>query len=201
MITLPGMRTFSCFGFAVVGLMLAMMPVALGGEYLKNTDLKEGFSFWHGDGEPAWLAPDGTEGAEGDKGVVAVIKLPLSRGQPRAIYQEFETRDNPKTQHIRLQVYASHDFKRSTYASDYSSDINWKAGSIWYWSEECVPNVDFWIRGSPGYLYKLANLKPGQWVTVDGRWDSPPPSDDRAASFFVPPGVGTVYLRAFSVTP
>jgi hypothetical protein len=194
------MRTISRLGFVVMTL-VAIMPLAFSAEYLQNKDLKQGFSCWHGDGEPAFLNPDGTEGQEGDKGVIPVLKLPLSKGQPRAIYQEYETRDSPTTQHVRLQVYASSDFKRSTFASDYSPEINWKAGSIWYWSVECVPNVDFWIRVGPGYLYKLANLKPGEWVTVDGRWDSPPPADDRGVYFFVPPGNGTVYLRNFSATP
>ena len=177
-----------------------VVPLSLGADYLKNTDLSEGFACWHGDGEPAFLNPDGTEGQEGDKGVIPVIKLPLSKGQPRSIYQEFETNDDPKSQHLRVQVYASSDFKRSTFATDYSSDINWKPGSIWYWSGECVPNVDFWIRGAPGYLYKMANLKPGQWVTVDGRWDSAPPAEDRSVYFFVPCGDGVVYLRNMSAT-
>ena len=178
-----------------------LMSFSLQADYLKNTDLKEGFACWNGDGEAAFLNPDGTEGAEGDKGVIPVIKLVLSKGESRAVYQEYETKDDPKTQHIRVQVYASNDFKRSTFATDYSPEINWKAGGTWYWTGEEIPNVDFWIRGSPGFIYKLANLKPGQWVTVDGRWDSPPPAEDRAVYFVVPPGEGTVYLRNAAATP
>jgi hypothetical protein len=178
-----------------------LMAVPLRADYLKNTDLKGGLAGWHGDGVSAFLNPDGTEGAEGDKGVIPVIKITLSKGQPHAVYQEYETRDNPKTQHIRVDVFASLDFKRSKFASDYSPEINWKAGSIWYWSAAAIPNVDFWIRGAPGFLYKLADLKPGQWVTVDGRWDSPLAAENRAACFMVPPGEGTIYLKNPSATP
>ena len=193
-------RPISPITLAVV-LLAGMMPLTVRANYLINTDLKDGLSGWHGDGEAAFLTPDGIEGAEGDKGVIPVIKIELSKGEPRSVYQDYETRDDPKTQHLRVQVFASSDFKRSTFASDYSPDINWKAGGTWYWTGEEIPNVDFWIRGSPGFLYKLANLKPGQWVTVDGRWDSPPPAEDRAVYFIVPPGDGTIYIRNASATP
>ena len=181
--------------------LFGLTTLSLRANYLTNVDLKEGLAGWRGDGDVAFLAPDGTEGADGDKGVIRVIKVPLSKGQARAIYQEFEAKDNPSTLHARIEVYASSDFKRSTFANDYSPEINWRAGSIWYWSVECVPNVDFWIRLGPGYMYKLANLKPGQWVTVDAKWDSPMAADDRSVYFFVPPGEGTIYIRNASVTP
>jgi hypothetical protein len=182
-------------------ILAGMIPLSLQANYLINTDLSEGLAGWRGDGEAAFLNPDGTEGVEGDKGVIPVIKIALSKGEPRAVYQEYETKDDPKTQHLRIEVFASLDFKRSTFASDYSSDLNWHAGQTWYWTGEAIPNVDFWIRGAPGFLYKLANLKPGEWVTVDGRWDSPPPAEDRTVSFFVPPGDGAVYIRNPSATP
>ena len=178
-----------------------MTTFSLHADYLKNTDLKEGLSFWHGDGESAFLNPDGTEGAEGDKGVIPVIKIVLSKGHSRTLYQDYQTRDNPSTVHIRVEVFASSDFKRSKFASDYSPEINWKAGSTWYWSVEATPNVDFWIRGAPGFLYKLADLTPGQWVTVDGSWGSPLSAEDRSVCFFVAPGDGTIYIKNPSVTP
>jgi hypothetical protein len=178
-----------------------MMPLTLQADYLKNTDFKEGLSCWRGDGKTAFLNPDGTEGAEGDKGVTPVIKIALSHGQPRAVYQDYETRDNPPTQHIKVDVFASNDFKRSTFANDYTSSIHWQPGGVWYWSAEAIPNVDFWIRGSPGFIYKLANLKPGEWVTVDGFWDSAPPAQDRSAYFIVPPGEGTVYIKNPAARP
>jgi hypothetical protein len=181
--------------------LVGMMPLSVRANYLINSDLKDGLSGWNGDGEAAFLTPDGIEGADGDKGVIPVIKIVLSKGETRSVYQDYETRDDPKTQHIRIQVFASIDFKRSKFDSDYSSDINWRAGQIWYWSGEEIPNVDFWIRGAPGFIYKLANLKPGQWVTVDGRWDSPPPAEDRTVCFIVPPGDGVVYIKNPSVTP
>jgi hypothetical protein len=180
--------------------MAGTMFFSVQADYLKNTDFKGGLAGWHGDGDAVFLKPDGTEGAEGDKDVIPVIKVTLSKGSPRSVYQDYETRDNPKTQHIRVEVFASSDFKRSTFASDYSS-INWKPDATWYWSAVATPNVDFWIRGAPGYLYKLANLKPGQWVTVEGNWDSPPVAEDRAVAFMVPPGTGAVYIKNPSATP
>jgi hypothetical protein len=182
-------------------LLAAMTVLSLQAEYLANTDLTEGIEGWHGDGEAAFLNPNGTEGAEGDPGVIPVIKIVLSSGNPHSVYQEYETRDNAKTQHVRVEVFASADFKRSKFPSDYSTNINWSPGQTWYWSGDAVPNVDFWIRDAPGFLYKLAGLKPGQWVTVDGRWDSPPPSEDRTVAFVVPCGTGTVYLKKPSATP
>jgi hypothetical protein len=186
---------------AAIVFLAGITTLSLEANYLTNTDLKDGFAGWNGDGEAAFLTADGIEGADGDKGVIPVIKLPLSKGQARGVYQEIETKDNPSTFHARVQVYASNDFQRSKFASDYSSEINWRPGSVWYWSAECVPNVDFWIRVGPGYMYKLANLKPGQWVTVDAKWDSPMAAEDRAVYFFVPPGDGTVYIKNPSVTP
>jgi len=194
------MRALSTLTLAAVFL-AGMTTLSLQADYLTNTKLTEGLAGWRGDGEIAYLNPDGTEGAEGDKGVITVIKLTLSKGSVRSVYQEFDTKDHPTTQHLRVEVYASSDFKRSTFASDYSQDINWKPGGTWYWTGEAVPNVDFWIRGAPGYLYKLANLKPGAWVTVDGHWDTPPPADSRAIAFMVPPGNGVIYLRNPSATP
>ena len=101
-----------------------MVPLSLQADYLKNTDLSEGFACWHGDGDPAFLDPDGNEADDGDKGAVPVIKITLSKGESHAVYQEYETKDNPKGLHIRVEVYASEDFKRSAFASDYSEDIN-----------------------------------------------------------------------------
>lgn len=199
-VTIRPMRALSPLTLAAVFL-AGMMNFSLQADYLKNADLSEGLSCWRGDGETAFLNPDGTEGAEGDKGVIPVIKVALSKGSPRSVYQDYETKDNPKTQHIRVEVFASSDFKRSTFATDYTPQINWRAGQIWYWSAEAVPNVDFWIRGAPGFLYKLANLKPGEWVTVDGRWDSPPPAEDRTVAFVVPPGDGAIYIRKAAATP
>ena len=195
------MRSYSPVRFAILILAAMAVPFSLKADYLKNADLKDGLAAWRGDGEAAFLNPDGTEGAEGDKNVTPVIKLVLSKGSPHSVYQEYETRDNPTTQHLRVDVFASSDFKRSTFPSDYTSTINWKPGGVWYWTGVAVPNVDFWIRGAPGFLYKLANLKPGEWVTVDGFWDTPPPAQDRTVVFFVPPGSGTIYIKNPAASP
>jgi hypothetical protein len=176
-----------------------MMPLAVRADYLANTDLSAGFACWHGQGEPAFLNPDGTEGAEGDKGVVPVIRIALSKNSGRAVYQEIDTKDEPKGLHVRVEVYASSDFKRSTFADDYSSDINWKSTGT-YSGADVTPNADFWIHDMPSTVYQLADLKPGQWVTVEFSFDASTPVDERTIYFGVPPGTGTVYIRNASVT-
>ena len=184
----------------VVFVLVGMLPFSLRADYLKNTDLSEGFACWHGDGDPAFLDPDGTEVDDSAKGAVAVIKIPLSKGELRAVYQQYETKDNPKGLHFHLEVYASFDFKRSSFASDYSDDINWRSTGIYYGDQE-TPNADFWIHDMPSTLYKLANLVPGEWVTIDCDVDVTTPADGGIVYFGVPPGVGTIYIRNASVTP
>ena len=73
---------------------------ALSDNYFKNGDLKEGSQGWHGDGRAAFLKPDGTEGDENDPGAVPVLRIALTRGQPRAIFQEFSPKDAPGKLHI-----------------------------------------------------------------------------------------------------
>jgi len=181
-------------------ILAAGMAIPLRADYLKNTDFKEGFEGWHGDAEVVFLKPDGTEGQETDTDAILVIKVPLSKGSSRAVYQEFETRDKPTDLHIKVDVFASSDFKRSKFADDYS--INWRAGGTWYWSAIAIPNVDFWIRGGgSSWFYKLANLKPGAWVTVDGSFEGLPGDEDRVVNFCVPPGDGIIYLKNPVVEP
>jgi len=171
-----------------VGLLLGMASLALCDNYLKNADFKEGSQLWRGDGQAAFLKPDGTEGSENDPGAVPVIRVALSKGQARDVYQEFQTRDVPGKLHFKVQVYASIDFKRSNHASDYQSDGP-------------MPNTDFMIRSLPEYYEQTAKLKPGEWVTVEGTWTSPMSSDNRTVYFMVPPGEGVIYIKNPSVTP
>jgi hypothetical protein len=170
------------------GLLMGMASLALCDNYLKNADFKEGSQLWRGDGQAAFLKPDGTEGSENDPGAVPVIRLTLSKGQRRSVFQEFQMKDAPNKLHFKVQVYASVDFKRSTHASDYESD-------------DYIPNADFVFRFMPDYFQQTANLKPDEWVTVQGTWTSPTPSDGRAVYFIVPPGEGTIYIKNPSVTP
>ena len=175
------------------------MPLSLRGDYLKNTDFSEGFTCWHGDGEPAFLKPDGTEGTPEDKGAVAVIRMALSKGEPHFVYQEYDGRNNIKNEHLTVEVFASSDFKRSTFTTDYAPGMTAKAGDFLILPAAVVLDVDFWLRAGPGFFYKLSELKPGQWVTVDGLWQGPLPAENRAVYYFVPPGHGTIYLRKPSV--
>ena len=186
--------------FVLALILTASMAVTLRANFLDNSDFKEDMSSWHGDGSAAFLKPDGTEGDESDPGVIPVIKLKTSPGETRLVYQEFETPDKPTTLHVKVDVFASADFKRSAHASDYT--INWKAGGTWYWSAIAIPNVDFWIRGGgSSWFYKLANLKPGTWTTVDGRFEGLPEDQDRVVNFCIPCGEGTVYHKNPVVEP
>jgi hypothetical protein len=178
---------------AVVTMFLS--PVALRADLLKDNTMQEGLEVWKGDGEVAYLNPDGTEGAQGDKGVTQVIRVALSKSHPRYIYQDYEAPADLAALNVSVEVFASVDFKRSKFPSDFSSDEHWTAGSTWYWSAETVPTVDFWIRGAPGYQYKMANLKPGEWVTIRASWDAGASATDRSLCFFVPPGDGAIYIR------
>jgi hypothetical protein len=178
----------------VTSILVGMTVISLRADnYLKNADMKEGFAGWHGDANAAFLKPDGTEGADGDADVIPVIKMSLG-GESRSLYQDIETRDKPITMHVKVEVFASSDFKRSPHADDYNT--TWKPGSIWYWSAIALPNIDFWIRGgSTGYFYKLMNLKPGAWTTVDGRFENLPQDLDRSIDFCIPAGKGAIYLK------
>ncbi len=181
-------------------ILAAMMPVTLQADYLKNSDFKEGSQLWHGDGQLAFLKPDGTEGAEGDPGAIPVLRLGLSKGHTHAIFQDYQTPDHPKTQHIRVEVFASLDFKRSKFAGDYTSELNWKAGTTVFVGNDIVPNVDFWMGDTCYYVTKLANLKPGEWVTVDLTFDTTPGNDAHSVCFMVPPGEGAIYIKNPSAT-
>jgi len=145
---------------------------------------------WHGDGQAAFLKPDGTEGAEGDPGVVPVLRVALAKGQRHFVYQEFNMQDAPAKLHIKVEVFASVDFKRSTHASDYQTD-DWTP----------MPNADFLIRLMPDYYERTSSLKPGERVTAQVVWNSPMTADDHSVYFMVPPGDGVVYLKNPSVTP
>ena len=185
--------------FSLATLLASAPALPLPATYLINSDLKESIAGWSGDGESKFLKPDGLEGDETDPGAIPVIKLDLSRGSPRAVYQEFVTRDKPTNLHIKVDVFASLDFQRSKFPSDYT--ITWKPGGTWYWSAIAIPSVDFWIRGGPGWFYKLTSLKPGKWVTVNGSFEGLSSDENRVVNFCVPPGEGAVYLKNAVVTP
>jgi len=180
---------------AVAFVLMLLASSALRADLLTDNTMKEGLAIWKGDGEVAYLNPDGTEGAQGDPGVTQVIKIALSKSHPRFVYQDYTAPADLAHLNVSVEVYASADFKRSKFPDDYSQDQHWGAGSTWYWSAETIPNVDFWIRGAPGYQYKMANLKPEQWVTIKANWDAGASATDRSLGFFVPCGDGAIYIR------
>jgi hypothetical protein len=171
-----------------VVLLVAMASFALCDNYLKNADFKEGSQLWRGYGQATFLKPDGTEGSEDDPGAVAVIRLALSKNMVRTVFQEYNAQDAPGKVDIKVQVYASLDFKRSNRATDYDTDDN-------------MPVTDFMFRYLPDGFQQASDLKPGAWVTVAGTLNSPAPSTDRALVFMVPPGDGVIYIKNPSVTP
>lgn len=182
---LPWKRAALAF-FSTSLLAAALLP--LRAEYLRNTDFSEGSQLWRGDGQAAFIKPDGTECDGSDPDAIPVLRVVLAKGHPCAIRQDYLTPDNPRIQHLRVEVYASIDFKRSRFASDYES-------------QDSIPNADFCIRALPGSSDSNADLKPGQWVTVKGDVDSAPPSNQRTIVFMIPPGEGIVYIRNPSATP
>ncbi len=169
-------------------LLLVAAPGALADNLLKNADFKEGSQLWRGDGQQAYLKPDGTEGTELDKDAVPVLRIALSRGMRRTVFQEFRMTVAANQLNINVQVYASIDFKRSAHAEDYVSD-------------DYTPNADFSCRMMPGYNQRMAALKPGEWTNVKMTMMIPQVADERVIYFFVPPGQGVVYLKNPSVSP
>jgi hypothetical protein len=178
--------------------LLVFSASLLRADYIQNGDLSQGLAGWHGDGERAYLKADGTEGDENDSGVIPVIKLKLSSGKPREVSQDINLHEGPTTLHVKVDILASADFKRSSFPRDYSK--TWSSGA-YYWSALIVPTCDFWIRGGPGWFYKLADAVSGKWTTVEGSFDNLEPLQDRRISFCVPPGQGTLYLRNISANP
>jgi len=203
-LSLPVRLMLLVLGFATVAPLRA--------DYLANTDLKEGMSAWHGDGESVYLKPDGTEGTEDDTGAVLVFKLRLSPDQPRYIYQEIKTRENPATLHFKVDFLASADFQPSKSESDYTPELLGPPGSgggSFEWADYGIVEADFWIKAGPSsyrssYAYDYfmtANAIKGKWVTVDRTFQGVEKIDDRTVYFCAPPGVGTLYLKNPSVTP
>ena len=166
---------------------------------IHNGDLSSGLSGWHDDGRLVYLNPDGTEADDASSGAIPVIKLRLSN-EVQVVSQEYETKDSPTSLTISVDVMPSADFKRSTDPSVYTK--TWSAGGTWYWSGLVIPTSDFWIRGGPGWYYKLSDaLQPGKWTTVSGHFESIKPTDDHTLYFCVPPGDGAVYIKNAVVSP
>jgi hypothetical protein len=170
-----------------------------GDALLKNGNLQDGISAWHGDGHMAYLAADGTEADDATPNTTPVIKLRLSH-DPEAVYQEFETHDSPTSLNIQVDAMASADFKRSPDKSVYTT--TWAPGGTWYWTgPPAIPAADFWIRGGPGWFYRLTDLTAGVWTTVKGHFESIQGTDEHSVYFCVPPGTGSVYIKNAVVTP
>ena len=167
-------------------------------DYISNGDLKHGWIHWDGDGEIAYLTRDGFEGAEGDKDVTPVIKVIL-QGHSQQVYQTYDIRDNPGSLHIRFAVFASTDFKRSPYASDYSGYL--KGVTEDFSGSQDVPNSDFWIRNDPPPSFFITRkLTPGAWTAIDYVWHPYISTDSRVINFCTPPGKETIYIKFPSVT-
>ena len=190
------MRAFSRI-LLIGGMLMGIMALPLSADYLINTDLSQGLSGWHGDGEQVFLKPDGLESSQGDPDVIAVIKLRLSRSESRSVYQEFETPGKPQNLHFKVDIFPSSDFHRSSSDSDYTPQvIDYPPGTFTVWGVLAIFRVDFWIRATPTWHYKLANTIPGRWVTVDYSFtNTPSDSSHQTVYFCVPPGQGAIYLK------
>ena len=169
-------------------LLILTVPMARADNLLKNADFKEGSQLWRGDAQEAYLKPDGTEGSELDKDAVPVLRVSLSHGTPREVYQEFRLTSASNQLHVQVEIYASIDFKRSAHTEDYQSDFY-------------IPNADFSYRMMPDYSTRMSALKPGEWTTVKGVINLFQVSEDRSIHFCFPPGEGVVYIKNPSLTP
>ncbi len=160
---------------------------------------------WHGSGDLAFLKEDGTEGSQDDKDVTPVIKMTLTHGRSREVYQDFEARDKPAHLKFEVSVYASSDFKRSAFKNDYTDEAYIKNHTEFFWWYVIVPEADFWIRGGTGgnssFMYTEQKLTPGAWTTVKSEWDTYDQLEERSVNFCTPPGEGTIYLKNPSVKP
>jgi hypothetical protein len=165
-LSLTGVKTF--LSLAIVALLSWLGSNPLSADpLLHNSDLKDGLSGWHGDGRIVYLDANGNETDDADAGGAPAIKLRLANDS-ESVYQEYETHKSPTTLTISIDAMPSKDFRRTTEASAYTA--KWSAGGTWYWTGAAVvPPVDFWIRGGPGWYYKLASLKAGVWTTIKGR--------------------------------
>ena len=161
-------------------------------DLFKNTDFSNGLAGWHGDGRMVYLAADGTEKDEAGPGLTPAIKLRLSH-DPQQTYQEVEVRNNPSKLDISVEVMPSANFRRSREASDYN--VKWSPGGTWYWSSDAIPDVDFWIKGAPGFFYKPVNLQTGQWLKIESHFENLKSTDAFTINFCVPPGDGAIYIK------
>ena len=183
----------------ILSLFLAAPWHSFGDDILKNGNLQEGLSGWHGDGHLVYLLPDNTESDDAASGGIPVIKLRLSHDAAE-VYQEYETHNSPTALTISVDAMPSSDFRRSDDKDLYTK--TWSPGGTWYWTgAPAVPAVDFWIRGGPGYYYKLASLAANVWTTVKGHFEGISATDDHVVSFCVPPGDGAVYVKNAVVAP
>src|ERR1700677_789384 len=164
-------------------------------DYLKNTDFKEGFAVWHGQGDVVFLKPDNTEGEESDPGAVQVLKIALGKGSPHTVTQDIDTNDNPDTINVSVDIYATPDFARSTFPSDYTDGLKWKEGVIFFGWDGVVPPVDCWVTSMPDYVYRTVGLTPGAWKNLKFKFSSYTEITSRTIGFSVPPGTGIVYIR------
>lgn len=190
----------------ILGILMAawVMVIPLQADDSINPDPNDDLTNWHGDGESAYLKADGSEGSETDPNATPVTKLTLSHGQSRVVYREIDLRGNSYAVHVQIDLYASKDFQRSKFASDYTVTERYKT----MWEDDIYsPDVDFWIRMGPGlqyfgWFYTTFGLKPGSWQTLKASWDQgQKPGERFTVNFCVPPGDGAVYLKNPVVSP
>lgn len=133
------------FGLMMVAAWILACPARA--NYLANPEFGIDLSDWHGDGERAFLKSDGTEGSEADSDAVPVLKIALGRGQARYVSQEIDLSGKPAGVHVQVDVFASADFQRSKFSSDYT--VNQRYQSMWQYQVQVIDS-DFWIVSGPG---------------------------------------------------
>ena len=174
-------------------LLAAGATISLKADPLKNGDLKDGLTYWHGDGQLAYLKDDGTEGSEGDLNVTPVIKIPLSHGHRGVVYQEFDSRENQPQVNIQLDLMGSPDFKNLSKPMGPNEE-----GS----ALEQYPRVpwDFQFLFLPNFPADSCKMSIGKWKTWKGEAQWAAHGDRYKLMFIVPPGEGAVYIRNLSLS-
>ena len=64
-----------------------------------------------------------------------------------------------------------------------------------------MPMSDFAVRILPDGMQQTADLKPGDWVTVDAVQAPLTATDVHGVYFIVAPGQGVIYIKKPSATP
>ncbi|HEY3898813.1 MAG TPA: hypothetical protein VGM54_09385 [Chthoniobacter sp.] len=158
-------------GFLVLGSALSVF-----GDGLENGDFAKGKSKWLGEGQVAYLKPDGSISptddskpgsslgsslppsnlpsnlpftpAPGDarSKSTPLIEIKLRNAQFSELSQKFRTPRTSGALMVQVVYKGSPDFKLNDKANIFSREITWGPGTTWYWTAVVFPKVDLCFR-------------------------------------------------------